>query len=226
MHDAESLLDEARHWPVRFRKGQVIYDEGDAASAMFRVDQGCVRLQLNGADGRRQIVAFLFPGDHFGCSVGERMSSAEAVTDVALTRYSLQSVLELSARSTEVMVKLIRTGNHLYKDLAHLVAHVSRLPASERVLWFLTWLWRQEQGRQGQAAALPMSRRDIGDFLGLAPETLSRVIKELVADGVLTVHGRRSFTLRQTTIGFAPTQPRSDRDRDGAPVSFGDSAGT
>lgn len=199
-NDDAPLLDEARHWQVAFERGQVIYDEGDPATAMYRVDEGCVRLQINGADGHRQILAFLLPGDHFGYSIDQQVSSAEAVTDVTLTRYPLQSVLELSARSTEVTIKLIRTGNQQYRELAHHVAHVAHLPAAERVQWFFTWLWRHEGGRPGRTVPLPMSRRDIGDFLGLAPETLSRVLKELADEGVLTINGRRSFTLRRTAF--------------------------
>ncbi len=213
-------LDEVRHWPVSFARGQVIYEEGDPATAMYRVDEGCVRLQINGADGHRQIVAFVLPGDYFGCSVDERISAAEAVTDVTLTRYGLQSVLELSTRSADLAIKLIRASNRQYRDLAHHVAHVAHLPAMERVQWFFTWLWRHEGGRPGVAAPLPMSRRDIGDFLGLAPETLSRALRDLADAGVLQINGRRSFVLRHTLFDLKLTSAGKEPPPASEPPDF------
>lgn len=103
-----SVLDGATRWSVHYRKGRLIYDEGEPSKAVYRLDKGCVRLQVNGPDGDRQIVAFLFPGDLFGLCVDRRNSSAEAVTDVDLTHYALQSVLELSTRSPEVTIRLMK----------------------------------------------------------------------------------------------------------------------
>lgn len=159
-------------------------------------------------DGHRQIVAFLFPGDTFGCCIDARVSSAEAVTDVQLTRYALQSVMELSTRSTEVVFNLLRAANHMYGDLAHHVEQVAHLPAAERVLWFFTWLACHQGRAEGAPVELPMNRRDIGDFLGLAPETLSRIITDLKDSGVLSVQGRRSFVLHRTVPAGEPAAPQ------------------
>jgi len=181
----------------------VIYDEDETPKAMYRVDRGCVRLQVNGSDGDRQIIAFLFPGDVFGFSLDRRTTSAEAVTDLELTRYSLQSVLDLSTRSREVTVGLLNSANALYGDLARHVDQITHLSAMERVLWFLNWLMRhQHTPKAANTVALPMSRRDIGDYLGLAPETLSRALKQLRAKGYVTLHGRRGFTLKPPALAF------------------------
>lgn len=196
MTELQSALDAAAHWPVAFTRGQAIYHADETPKAMYRVDQGCVRLQINGADGDRQIIAFLFPGDLFGFALDRRLTAAEAVTDVALTRYSLESVLDLTTRSRQVTVQLLNSANALYADLAENVRQIIHLPARERVVWFLNWLVAHED-TDGitHTVALPMSRRDIGDFLGLAPETLSRVFKQLRAHGHVTLHGRKGFTL-------------------------------
>jgi CRP-like cAMP-binding protein len=213
-----SGLEEARHWSVRYRKGRLIYDEGDPATGIFRVDKGCVRLQVTSLVGDRQIVAFLFPGDLFGLCVDQRTSSAEAATDVGLTCYSLVSVVELSTRSSEVMFELLRRANNLYGDLAHHVEHITHLPAAERVVCFLSWLAQREHRPEGAVVTLPMSRRDMSDFLGLTPETLSRVIKALQADGVVSVSGPRTFTLRRQRRHLpaeAVARPDSTEPQDG-----------
>lgn len=203
MTEFASVLDDAVHWPVSFQKGHVIYEENETPKAMYRVERGCVRLQVNGSNGDRQVIAFLFPGDVFGFSLDRRTTSAESVTDVELARYSLQSVLDLSTRSREVTVGLLNSANALYGDLARHVDQITHLSAMERVLWFLHWLMRhQDTPKSAEAVMLPMSRRDIGDYLGLAPETLSRAFKQLRTKGYVTLHGRRGFTLKPPAFAF------------------------
>ncbi len=207
------LLDQARHWSVRYRKRQLIYDEGEPATAVFRLDQGCVRLQVNGDDGDRQIVAFLFPGDHFGVCVETQTSAAEAVTDVEATRYSLQSVLQLSQQSQDLVVQLMHTANIQFNDLAHHIAHVAHLPAHERVLWFLNWLARRQGVGRGEGVSLPMTLRDVGDYLAVSPETLSRVLSDLRAEGTIVMPGRNSFRLRPSAATLGMTLPEPARWR-------------
>lgn len=204
MPDIASVLAKAKHWPVRYHRGELIYYEGDVPTGMYRIDKGCVRLQLDGLDGERQIIAFLFPGDVFGLCVDHRNSSAEAVSDVDLTRYSLAGVLELSLISTDVVFQLMSRANSLFGDLAHHLRQITHLPATERVLWFLNWLRDQQKADPGRPVDLPMSRRDISDYLGLTPETLSRVIRDLQVRGLITPQGRRSFVLRRPVLRLEP----------------------
>ena len=197
MAELTSVLDGATRWPVRHRKGDLIYDEGERAKAVYRLDRGCVRLLVNGADGDRQIVAFLFPGDLFGLCVDRRASSAEAVTDVDLTRYALQSVLELSTRSPGVVIQLMTSAEALYGELAHHLQQIAHLSAHDRVLWFLEGLMDRERNRSTGMVHLPMSRRDVADYLGLTQETLSRVIRQLLADGKVEALGPRTIALKR-----------------------------
>ncbi|MGZ6040254.1 MAG: Crp/Fnr family transcriptional regulator [Phenylobacterium sp.] len=207
MLEVTSMLDAAKHWTVRYGRGQSIYAEGDSASGIYRVDKGCVRLQVNSTEGERQIVAFLFPGDVFGMSVDRRTSAAEAVCDIDLTRYSLPSVLELATRSTSVLLQMIRAADIVYSDLAHHVEQITHLPANERVLWFLDRLSRRQGVRPGEPVRLPMSRRDISDYLGLKPETLSRIMRQLQDEGHVTTTGRNSFALTRPSFRLS-TGPR------------------
>lgn len=189
-------IDEARHGRVSYRRGHVIYDEGDAAQSVYRVEAGCVRLQVNGLEGRRQIVTFLFPGDLFGLSLS-RSTAAEAATATELTRYSLQAVLSLSITSADIVVKLINNIDALVNDLAKHVSRVAHLPATERLIWFFEWM-NQHGGATylGSSVHLPMSHRDIADYLGLSPETLSRGFKSLERRGVLTRLGPHTFQVQ------------------------------
>jgi len=193
-----SMFDELPGRRIRFLKGQVIYDEGDPTGTMHRLESGCVRLQVNGEDGDRQIVTFLFPGDLFGFCLDHRNTSAEAVSDVETTRFPVQMVLETSTRRPQILVDLINRSNALYGELARHVEKVTHLAADERLLWFFNWLVRQDGARASPSLIkLPMSYRDIADFLSLKPETLSRAMKKLEADGYLSRRGRNGLALNR-----------------------------
>ncbi|HRD28069.1 MAG TPA: Crp/Fnr family transcriptional regulator [Caulobacter sp.] len=184
-------------------RGQVIYDEGEPPGVMYRLEAGCVRLQVNGEDGDRQIVAFLFPGELFGFCLDRRSTSAEAVSEVEVTRFMTRMVLEKSVARPDVVVELINRSNALFGVLAHHVEKITHLPAHERLIWFFNWLLRHaDDARAPGVIELPMNYRDIADFLSLKPETLSRALKQLEDTGYLVRRGQRTVVLRQACVAL------------------------
>lgn len=176
--ECSSTLDQALHWPVRFHKGQTIYDEGELSEAIYRVRKGCVRLQVNGASGSRQIVRFAFPGDIFGICLDRRDTAAEAVTNVDLIRLSLSSVLELCAVNAAAALELMDQSTQAYRDLAHHMERVAHLPATARVAWFFDLM--RKRGVEERACSpqkMLMSHKDVADYLAITPETLSRSLR-------------------------------------------------
>jgi CRP/FNR family nitrogen fixation transcriptional regulator len=173
-------LDLAAHWPVQFQKGQLIYDEDDLSEAMYRVRKGCVRLQVNGPDGGRQIVQFVTPGRVFGFCSERRDTAAEAVTDVDLIRYSLHSVMELCAVNSAAALELMDHSTQSYRELAHHAERVAHLSAIDHVSWFFEFLLKD--GMYDGATSprqMLMNHKDVADYLGITPETLSRSLRVL-----------------------------------------------
>lgn len=203
-----TVFDRASHWPARFAKGVTLYDEGEPSITMYRLDRGCVRLQVNGHGGDRQIVSFLFPGDLFGFCLDERRASAEAVTEVEVTCYSIASVLDLNGRTTEVLVELVNRANGAFGELAHHVEKITHLPAVERLLWFFNWLTHHDPAAAASGIIrLPMNHRDIADYLSLKPETLSRAFRQLEARGYIQRTGRRGLTLTRHALALRVRSP-------------------
>ncbi|MEQ1607659.1 MAG: Crp/Fnr family transcriptional regulator [Hyphomonadaceae bacterium] len=197
------ILAGTKSWQVRHGHGQVIFGEGEPSRTMYLVESGCVRLQLNAASGDRHIVAFLFPGDLFGFSLKERTVAAEAVTDVILRCWSNAGVLNLSLRSKAVTMALINAGDSMFTSLAHRVETVSSLAAKDRFLWFVDGMTRCPGVKaKDNTIRVPMSRRDIADYLDMKPETLSRAIDDLEVQGTLKRQGRQAFVLRRPNLAL------------------------
>jgi len=178
-----------------YRKEEEIYGEDEPAEYVYQVFRGAVRTYKLLSDGRRQIGAFLLPGDVFGLESGtSHRLAAEAVIDTTVRLVKRSSLEQAAGIDVQVARKLwsITAG-----ELRHAENHMlllGRKNAMERVANFLL-----EMDRRLAVAgmmALPMCRRDIGDYLGLTLETVSRALSQLHAEGVLGFSGARQIVLR------------------------------
>lgn len=205
-----NVFDSIPSWLTRYRPGQTVFAEGDPSNLMFRVESGCVRLLVNGSEGVRQIISFAFSCEFFGCSGEDQIFSAEAVSTTILRCWSVRSILTSGARSPDVLTGLLNFANAQVAETAHHLEKVSHLTATARVRWFLNRLRDREDlcGDDGRLD-LPMTRRDIADYLSLSAETLSRAIHELEEDGFLQRAGRRAVWLHGQQL--QPGTPRAQQ---------------
>ncbi|GLS18533.1 transcriptional regulator [Labrys miyagiensis] len=178
-----------------YAKDEEIYGDDEPAEYVYEVMSGAVRTCKLLDDGRRQIGAFLLPGNIFGLEAGpNHRLTADAVIDTTV-RIVRRRSLETAAQND------IRVANALWamtaRDLRHAEDHMlllGRKTASERVATFLL-----EMDRRLTVAGLidlPMCRRDIADYLGLTLETVSRVLSQFRTEGMLGLSGARHITLR------------------------------
>lgn len=197
-----SKLDRLRHWRVPVARGHVIFDEGEAAEAFYRVETGCVRLQINANDGRRQILAFCLPGDVFGVDIRRpRVMAAEAACASELARFPIGE-LSGAAWRPEDWAGVVEASSELVCALAGHLSGLARASAEDRLMWFLDWLAvRSGVSRVNGVLRPPMNRRDIADFLNIAPETLSRAFSRLAARKVIEIVDRRRIILRPRAVG-------------------------
>ena len=178
-----------------YGKDEEIYGEDEPAEYVYQVIRGAVRTYKLLSDGRRQIGAFHLPGDVFGLESGTaHRLAAEAIVDTTVRLVKRRSLEQAAGTDVKVAQKL---WTMTASDLRHAEDHMlllGRKNALERVANFLL-----EMDRRLAVAgmmALPMCRRDIGDYLGLTLETISRALSQLHGEGVLGFSGARQIVLR------------------------------
>jgi len=178
-----------------YRKDEEIYGEDQRAEYVYQIVRGAVRTYKLTSDGRRQIGAFHLPGDVFGLESGtNHRLAAEAISDTTVRLVKRSSLERAANDNVQVARKLwgITAGELLHAENHMLL--LGRKSAMERVANFLL-----EMDRRLAVAglmALPMCRRDIGDYLGLTLETVSRALSQLHGEGVLGFSGARQIVLR------------------------------
>jgi CRP/FNR family nitrogen fixation transcriptional regulator len=148
-----------------YRKGSEIYGEKEPADYVYQVKSGAVRSYKLLSDGRRQIGAFHLIGDIFGLENGtEHRFTAEAIVNTTVRLIKRRS-LEIAAESDAMVSRNLLSMTTV--NLQHAEDHMlllGRKTSLERVAAFLI-----EMDRRLTAAGvmpLPMSRRDIADYLG------------------------------------------------------------
>jgi CRP/FNR family nitrogen fixation transcriptional regulator len=183
-----AVFDPAPIQPVSFfLAGSEIYAQGEKAGAFYQVEFGAVRIYRLLADGRRQISAFHLAGETFGFEAGTTHHFfAEAINATGVRAFRFTSGADMSHQLLPLALK------GLTKAQEHLLV-LGRQNAIERVAAFLVDMAERQGGLR--QVELPMSRMDIGDYLGLTIETVSRVFTRLKDKGVIRLLNLRSIEI-------------------------------
>jgi len=167
-----------------FRCGQEIHGQGEPANYIYEVQRGAVRSYKALSGGRRQICAFHLHNDIFGWETGlSYRFTAEAIVDttvLVVRRHTLEYVAATDVKVTRNLLSLTA------KSLEHAESHMlllGRKNSLEKIVAFLLEMDRRLSCPS--VLALPMTRRDMADYLGLTVETVSRDLSQLRASGLL-----------------------------------------
>ena len=192
LSDEKAFMNE-----FKYRRNTEVFGEGEAAEYVFQIVEGAVRSYKLLSDGRRQISAFHLPSDIFGIETTDAYRfTAEAVIDTTVRIARRRTLFEGHSGGDAPAIKNVL--NLVTRNLQHAENHMlllGRKTSLEKVAAFLL-----EMDHRSEAAGvmiLPMSRRDIADYLGLALETVSRTLSLLRDRGILSFTGQ---TQRQIVV--------------------------
>jgi CRP/FNR family transcriptional regulator len=172
----------------RVEAKEFIFVEGDPTTHVFRVETGAVALYKVLADGRRQVVGFSYPGDLIGLGAeGEHVMNAQAIKPTRMRCLAMATLHRSAAQDAALGFKLYEAVARELAATRDLMLTTGQRSATERVVSFLL-TFSHRAVRNGQDACdfeLPMTRADIGDFLGLTIETVSRTFTKLKTMGLI-----------------------------------------
>ncbi|MBS3652102.1 helix-turn-helix domain-containing protein [Pseudaminobacter sp. 19-2017] len=167
--------------------GNTIYREGEPCRAIFQVAHGLARTVKHTSQGRRIIQSFCMPNDIFGMScTSTYMATAEAVSDLHLMKFEpgqFDSWLHNDGTfARQLCTWLVRNSERVEQ-----LRLLARGTSIEKLSYFLLDLAERMSART--RVELQMSRYDIGDYLGLSSETVSRAFTSLRARGYICTDG-------------------------------------
>ncbi|OYU87281.1 MAG: nitrogen fixation protein FixK [Bradyrhizobiaceae bacterium PARB1] len=168
----------------------VLFAQGAPAARCFSVIEGVVCLSRGVGDNRRQIVGFALPGAALEIGAQQRHEvSAVAVGSALVWEIARESFAQFVSHRPYVLHAVIAAVAADLTDAHEQMFSLGRRPAEEKLASFLAE-WRERLvrvGRDVEPLPLPMSRRDIADYLGLTVETVCRTLAKLERRGAIEI---------------------------------------
>ena len=175
------------------QKGEYLYRANDRFSSLFAIRSGAVKAITLSDNGEEQVTGFYLPGEVVGMeglAQDRYTNSAIALETASICEIPFHSMEELSTRIPSLQRNIFQLmGREITHD-QQIITLLSKSTAEQRIATLLMSISTRNHRRRLSATSfsLPMSRTDIGNFLGLTIETVSRVFTRLQKLGILEVN--------------------------------------
>jgi len=207
----KALMDLEAGWQSGHRRvhaDQIIYDGNESRGPDFvaQIVDGVARMVKVTMDGRRQIVALKFQNDLLG-AMGDEHDHVlvEAVSPVELRSMPAETFSALLHRSPDLRLAILRSSLTELDSARETLLLLGRKKALERVASLLLLVARQLAHASGEMEhindgmgirfRLPLSRSEIGNFLGLTTETVSRQMTTLKTQGLIRLEPSKTIAI-------------------------------
>lgn len=193
--------------------GKLLFETGCAADSIYTVRAGCLKAYTVDKEGNERVRGFYFPGDIIGLdtlALDRYPATVVAVTPAQVCRVPRAQVAELMQKAPGVARRLVERAS---TELSRALALSGDYTADERMAAFILAM-QQRLAREASATLrLPMTRRDIANYLRLATETVCRALSRFELKGWIAtsdreIHLRNAGALRLLADPVGLTAPR------------------
>ena len=197
-HLEEEQMDEvmALIHSKSYKKGEDIYQTGNASDALYIVRRGRVKIYRISESGKEQILRILNPGDFtgelalFNESVHDAFASALVDTDICMIkRNDLQNLL---LKYPNISMKILSELSH---RLAQSETQTTRATERVELRIALFLVESMDHNSKTNVITLPMSKKDLASYLGTTPETISRKLLEFEDAGLIKQLSNKSIKI-------------------------------
>lgn len=183
-HDQQELVEALVHHE-HIAQDTPLYLPDSKADALYILHHGQVKIARVSADGREQLLRLLGPGDFDGDAAmfadQTHTAEARAITPVVacvLYKHDFQDLLKTYPAVSMAVIEALATR---VDELETQTTLATTADVATRLRHYL----RQQQALQGRHITLPMKKKDLADYLGTTPETLSRKLTGLEDAGAI-----------------------------------------
>jgi CRP/FNR family transcriptional regulator len=177
-------------------RGERLFQVGDRFESVFAIWTGFFKTCVSSTDGREQVTGFQMAGELIGLDgIGARRHEVDAIalddSQVCVIPYTELAMLAAEVGSLQQQLHRLMSREIVRNHGVMLL--LGSMNAEERLATFLLNLTQRQHARgfSGSAIVLRMSREEIGSYLGLKIETVSRTFSKFQANGLLFVRHRQ-----------------------------------
>ncbi|MDA7088280.1 fumarate/nitrate reduction transcriptional regulator Fnr [Pseudomonas sp. SA3-5] len=188
-------LDEIVKRGRPLKKGEFLFRQSDVFDSVFAVRSGALKTFSLSDSGEEQITGFHLPSELVGLSGMDTETypvSAQALETTSVCEIPFERLDELSIVLPQLRRQLMRVMSREIRDDQQMMLLLSKKTADERIATFLVNLSARFRARgfSPNQFRLAMSRNEIGNYLGLAVETVSRVFTRFQQNQLLEAEGK------------------------------------
>jgi CRP/FNR family transcriptional regulator len=180
---------------IRIPKGAPLFSQGEHTDAVYGIRTGVIKTQLVDASGQTQITGFLLQGEIVGMDGlldSKQLSDAIALEDTEVCVIRVNQLDELGQHFSVLQLQLRRLMGKEIQRSHQMVMSLGVLRSEQRVAAFLLNMSQRlaALGYSSTEFVLRMSREEIGNYLGLTLETVSRLFSRFARDGLIKIRQR------------------------------------
>lgn len=189
-----------------YKKGTKIFLEGSKPHGIFCVNTGHIKIFKNGSDGREHITRLAFSGEFIGMKAlltGTAYSvSAQALEDSLICFIHKNDFFELTIKYPDFTKGVISFLSRQLVNAEEKMISLAHKPVRERLADTLLFLYQQFSSHHPdqESAYLNLTRQDLANIVGTAPETVIRLLAEWKEAGILSIKGRKIFILNKEKL--------------------------
>lgn len=205
--DSQSLNECNDHKTTNtYKKGQVVFYEGNEAFGLYCVFSGRVKLYKTGVDGRQQIVRIAGPGDLLGYrslfAQEPYHATAETLEDATICCIDRNAFFPTLSKNPKLALNIIRKLAKELRAAEDLATSIAQRSVRERMAELLLMLKETygKQTKKGFVIDLKLSREEVGEMIGITQETAIRLLSEFKKDGMIDVHEREITVLNPKAL--------------------------
>jgi CRP-like cAMP-binding protein len=187
----------------KFEKGQILFREGDNATAFYVVASGQVKVFKESVDGRELIIKIMRPGDLVGEAAAlagfPYPATAQALDDAAAVEVPRREFAALIKDEPGLALNIIAALSVRLNQISAILEKLTLKDVPARLASYL--LERATADAEGdEYVELDVTKTSLAAELGTVPETLSRTLRRFIDAGLVTSEGRRVFILDKASL--------------------------
>jgi len=177
------------------QKSEYLYRAGEEMTSLYTVKTGAFKANIDSVDGQENIVGFFMPGELMGLdgiASGQYQCDMIALSDAHVCQLSYLEFDQIAEKFPVLRQEILSVSSNNLTTAQKMLMFIGKRPVEERLAMFLISISQRfkARGLSESRFQLPMSRHDIANYLGMAPETISRQFKKLQDQDLVSIQNR------------------------------------
>ncbi len=180
----------------KLQSGDYLFHQHTPGRSVYMLEEGMLMMERSSSSGRRQVMAFIHPGNFIGITHNEHYEfTVSALSPSSVREIPLKPFVALQDDMPQLQENVRRIGGNILAHTLDQVFALGQKKAHERVCFLLKQLSDRRPARQRHLIDLVMTRQDIADYLGLTIETVSRAFGKLKQEGTIDIYSAHTVEI-------------------------------